>query len=160
MLNKQPWRERKGGPQPAPHCPPAPNPGQPWSRDFLSSPALTHTIPSPNMVPHPLPPGHPAQAPECNVIPPRLLHTWATWAWNGGVSLSGSRSLLLASQRWTRRFHLLHRFISCRGNFDPNRLCLQGNKKEKNSADIHISGQGGTSSLTAKSHSICLGSGS
>lgn len=29
-------------------------------------------------------------------------------------------------------------FISCREDFDPSHLCLQGNKKEKNSADIHI----------------------
>lgn len=51
------------GPLQDSYCPPAPTSGQPGPRDFLSSQALTHTSPTPTR------PGHPAQAPGCNVIP-------------------------------------------------------------------------------------------
>lgn len=114
-------RLKNPGPLPASYCLPAPIPGQPSPRDFLSSQALTHTSPTPT------PSGHPAQAPQCNVIPqaaPHLGHLGLEWR---GVIVSGGCSLQPASQGRAWSFHLV---TPCRGDFDPNSICLQGNKRE------------------------------
>lgn len=77
--------------------------------------------------------------------------------------MSGGCFLQPVSQCWAKSSVCMS-VTPYRGDFDPNSICLQGykkkkKKKEKNSADVYIAEQGGTSSSTAESNSICLESG-